>query len=213
MELIGAGLSRTGTMSTQAALEQLGYPCYHMTEIARSEWHLKAWNAYLSGQSAMNWSALFEDFRASVDTPCCLYYREMMAAFPNAKVLLNLRDPEKWYESLVSLAAALDEFRPQSALHPQLAEFLKVTDIVGMKLTNGDFSRDNCIKAFHRHNAEVLEYVPGNRLLVFQVKDGWEPLCEFLGKEIPRAPFPHLNEGRNTIQKVVSENLLTGGAG
>lgn len=208
MEVIGAGLSRTGTMSTQAALQHLGYPCYHMAEVARSEAHLRAWGAYLSGQANMDWPDLFSRFLACVDTPCCFYYREMMEVFPNAKVLLNLRDPENWYDSLVSLAAALEEFRPQSEENPRLAAFLGVTDMVGLKLTNGDFSKENCIEAFHRHNDGVLQHVPSNRLLVFKVQDGWEPLCDFLGKDVPETPFPHLNEGRETIHQIVSENLL-----
>ncbi len=208
MEVIGAGLSRTGTMSTQAALQLLGYPCYHMAEVARSERHLGAWGSYLSGESNMDWSELFSSFLACVDTPCCLFYREMLKAFPDAKVLLNLRDPENWYDSLVSLAEALEEFRARSEENPKLAAFLDVTDMVGLRLTNGDFSKENCIEAFHRHNNDVQNHVPSSRLLVFKVQDGWEPLCEFLDKEIPETPFPHLNEGRETIHQIVSENLL-----
>lgn len=208
MKVIGAGLSRTGTMSTQAALEQLGYPCYHMSEVASSAKHLHAWEQCLSGQSEMVWSDLFADFLACVDTPCCLYFREIMAAFPDAKVLLNLRDPANWYDSLVALSTALEEFRSQANDHPNLAAFLHVTDMVGIKLTHGDFSRDNCIEAFHRHNNRVMQQVPANRLLVFHVKDGWEPLCEFLGEEVPDTPFPHLNEGRETIRQIVNDKLL-----
>lgn len=163
MQVIGAGLSRTGTMSTQAALRQLGYPCYHMSEVARSEKHLRAWGGYLSGKSSMDWPNLFSDFLACVDAPCCLYYREMMDAYPNAKVLLNLRDPDTWYASLVSLATALEDFRAQAEENPKLAAFLSVTDLVGLRLTNGDFSRKNCIDAFHRHNTGVTDYVPRGR--------------------------------------------------
>ena len=201
MEVIGAGLSRTGTMSTQAALEQLGYPCYHMAEVARSENHLHAWSAYLSGKSQMDWPDLFSRFLACVDTPCCLDYREIMDAFPKAKALLNLRDPDNWYDSLVSLAAALEEFRPKAEENSKLATFLGVTDMVGLRLTDGDFSKENCIDAFHRHNNSVLEHVPSSRLLVFRVQDGWEPLCDFLGKDVPDTPFPHLNDGRETIHR------------
>lgn len=208
MDIIGAGLSRTGTMSTQAALQILGYPCYHMSEVARSDQHIQAWQCFMSGVSTMNWAELLTKFKATVDTPCCLYYQEMMAAFPDAKVLLTLRDPDKWYDSLVSLSSALEEFRSDSSEHPRLAGFLEVADLVGMKLTRGDFSRENCIDAFHQHNADVQANVPAERLLVFQVEEGWQPLCEFLDKEIPAVAFPHLNEGKETIQSVVSDNLL-----
>lgn len=210
MQLLGAGMSRTGTMSTHAALERLGYPCYHMTEVARADGHLDAWNAYFSGQSEMDWPALFVNYAASVDTPCCLYYREMMSAFPDAKVLLNLRDPDKWYDSLVTLSTTLEEFRSQAEKSARLSKFFGITDHVGNMLTAGDLSRENCIKAFNAHNDAVQEYVPRDRLLVFRVQDGWEPLCEFLCQDIPDEPFPYLNEGRSTIQEFVNEALLSG---
>ena len=211
MDLIGAGLSRTGTMSTQAALERLGYPCYHMTEVGRARGHLDIWRAFLADQSEMDWANLIDlmqEYRACVDTPCCLFYAELMAAFPAARVLLNVRDADKWYDSLISLSSALEEFRPLTSIHPRLAKFFDVTDAVGMKLTNGDLSRDACIDAFHRHNEDVQSLVPSDQLLVFRVEDGWEPLCEFLGQKVPREPFPYLNEGRSTIHQFVRENLL-----
>ena len=208
MHVIGAGMSRTGTMSTRAALERLGFPCYHMTEVARADGHLDAWNAFLSGNSAMNWTNLFANYAATVDTPCCLYYRDMMEAFPSAKVLLNLREPVKWYESLVTLSTALEEFRPLAGKSKRLNEFLTLTDYVGSKLTNGDFSQKNCLRAFNAHNDAVQSYVPAERLLVFQVQDGWKPLCDFLEKDVPLEPFPHLNEGRETIHEFVNQSLL-----
>ena len=138
MQVIGAGMSRTGTMSTRAALELLGYPCYHMTETARAPGHLDAWNAFLSGNSAMNWANLLVDYEATVDTPCCLYYQDLVQAFPSAKVLLTLREPEAWYESLVVLSTTLEEFRPFVDQSKRLKQFLTLTDHVGSKLTNGD---------------------------------------------------------------------------
>ena len=208
MQVVGAGLSRTGTMSTHAALERLGFPCYHMTEVARASGHLEAWASYLSESASMDWSTLFQNYEATVDTPSCLFYREIMEAFPRAKVLLNLRDPAKWYESLVTLASTLEEFRPMAMESKRLGQFLSVTDAVGRILSAGDFSRENCVRKFNEHNDAVRESVPSDRLLVFRVEDGWEPLCEFLDRPVPAEPFPYLNEGRSTIQDFVRQVLL-----
>ncbi len=146
MQVIGAGMSRTGTMSTHAALERLGFRCYHMTEVARAGGHLEAWHRYLSGAGPMDWPILFQNYEATVDTPSCLFYREIMAAFPDARVVLTLRDPDKWYDSLVTLASALEEFRPMVLESRRLGQFLTITDEVGQRLTSGDFSREHCIK-------------------------------------------------------------------
>lgn len=210
MDVIGAGLSRTGTMSTRAALERLGFPCYHMTETPLAGGHLDAWLTYSTGQSAMDWESLFKNYRASVDLPGCLFYKQILEAFPAAKVLLNVRDPDKWYDSLIRLSTTLEEFRPFVSESASLEKFLRLSDILGAILTNGDFSRQNCLRSFEAHNAAVQEYVPEERLLVFRVQDGWEPLCQFLGQNIPEEPFPHLNEGDETIRAFVTETFSIG---
>ncbi len=192
----------------QAALQRLGYPCYHMTEVARAPGHLDAWNAFLSAQAPMDWQALFKQYSACVDTPACLYYEAILQAFPNAKVLLTLRDPDAWFDSLVSLSATLEEFRSTAVESPRLAHFLAVTDAVGVKLTQGDLSRENCIQAFNKHNRQVQDRIPDDRLLVFRVQQGWEPLCEFLQQDVPNEAFPHLNEGRSTIRDFIHQTLL-----
>ena len=207
MDVIGAGLSRTGTMSTRAALERLGYPCYHMTETPLVIGHLDAWLSYAAEQSVADWETLFENYKASVDLPGCLFYRQMLDVFPTAKVLLNLRDHDKWYDSLIRLSLTLEEFRPFVPDSAALEKFLRLSDILGGILTGGDFSRENCIRSFEVHNAVVQKVVPEDRLLVFRVQDGWEPLCRFLGQDIPDEPFPHLNEGSETIRAFMTETF------
>lgn len=210
MDVIGAGLSRTGTMSTRAALERLGFRCYHMTETPLAGGHLDAWLKYTTGQSAMDWESLFKNYRASVDLPGCLFYKQILEAFPAAKVVLNVRDPDKWYDSLIRLSTALEEYRPFVSDSASLEKFLRLSDVLGGILTKGDFSRKNCLMSFEAHNASVREHVPEERLLVFRVQDGWEPLCQFLGQNIPEEPFPHLNEGEDTIRAFVNETFSVG---
>src|SRR3990172_8497366 len=91
MQVIGAGFGRTGTMSMQAALEILGFRCYHMKEVSEHAGHLQAWHQFVAGRVPMDWQTLFKDFEATVDFPGCIYYRELLREFPNAKVVLTIR--------------------------------------------------------------------------------------------------------------------------
>jgi hypothetical protein len=201
MKVIGAGFMRTGTMSMQAALQLLGYPCYHMQEVLREPGHLEKWSDFVTGKDSMDWHSLFHNFEATVDTPACVYYRELMLAFPDAKVILTLRDPERWYQSFVTLRKTHDSLRPLSRWIPRLKKALHAADVLWNNMFNGCFERENCIRIFNEHNAAVQKFVPPERLLVFQVNEGWQPLCGFLDCEIPAGiSFPHLNEGDKTLK-------------
>ena len=108
LEVIGAGLGRTGTWSTKAALDQLGFPCYHMTEVIlnkENKSHLDFWHKVANSPpgSQQDWDQIFSKYTATVDNPSCCVWRELMAAYPNAKVLLTLhpRGPEAWYDSTI----------------------------------------------------------------------------------------------------------------
>lgn len=208
MKVIGAGFGRTGTMSMQAALETLGYRCYHMREVPEQPGHLKAWHEFVSGRASMDWKALFENYEATVDFPACVYYQELLREFPDAKVVLNVRDPEPWYNSFMTLMKTVDGFRIFRFI-PKARRFIAFSDLILGQVFNGSFERDHCIDVFNRHNQAVKESVPKDRLLVFRVQEGWEPLCEFLGCEVPEGvPFPHLNEGKETIVALARERVI-----
>ena len=208
MKVIGAGFGRTGTMSMQAALEILGCRCYHMKEVPQQPGHLKTWHEFVSGRAPMDWKTLFEDYEATVDFPACIYYRELLREFPDAKVVLNVRDPARWHASFLTLQQTTDRFRVFRFI-PRARRFLDFVDLLLGKVFNGSRDRDYCIDVFNRHNREVQERVPEDRLLVFRVQQGWEPLCEFLGCEVPTGiPFPHLNEGKETLEALAREHLF-----
>jgi hypothetical protein len=208
MQVIGAGFGRTGTMSMQAALELLGYRCYHMKEITEEPGHLHAWHAFVSGAAPMDWRALFKSYQATVDFPACVYYRELLQEFPNAKVVLSVRDPERWFQSFLSLQQTTDRFRVFRFV-PRARRFLNFVDLLLGKVFGYPRDHDTCINVFNRHNRQVQEFVPADRLLVFRVQEGWEPLCEFLGCDVPQGtPFPHLNEGRETLEALARERLF-----
>ena len=195
-------------MSMQAALELLGYRCYHMKEVTEHEGHLDAWHALVDEREEMNWPWLFKDFQATVDFPACTYYKELMAEYPDAKVVLTVRDSERWFDSFETLQSTTDSFRIFRFI-PRARRFLAFVDTLLPKVFGDPRDRARCMEVFEQHNREVQEYVPAERLLVFRVQDGWEPLCKFLGRDVPTgAAFPHLNEGKETLKQLARERLF-----
>lgn len=223
MRVIGAGLGRTGTKSLQAALEQLGFgPCYHMTEAVLHTEHVPTWMAATEGRS-VDWASFLRDYQATVDFPGCSFYKEMMVAFPDAKVLLSVRDPERWYQSCLETIHAIVTKWPMSwvgAYMPKVGPVHRLTSkLIWRNLFEGRFlDRDFALRRFREHNEEVIRHVPPERLLVFDVKQGWEPLCKFLGVPVPSTPFPHLNDaaefkGRIRTLQIVQTAALAALAG
>jgi hypothetical protein len=198
LDVVGAGFGRTGTMSLKLALEQLGLgPCYHMTEIVRNPSHARMWKMAESGQP-VDWRVLFARYRAAVDWPACHYYRELTEAFPAAKVILTTRDAGQWYESmtntLYSMKTAADERLAARQAMMSGAAPPPAENRIWAGVFSGRFAdRQYAIEVYQRHNAEVISCVPAGRLLVYQVSEGWAPLCEFLGVPVPGEPFPLIN--------------------
>jgi hypothetical protein len=199
LKVIGAGLGRTGTLSLKAALEGLGFArCYHMTEVFAHPGHARVWDAAARGE-AVDWEALFEGYQATVDWPGCNFYREFLRLYPEAKVVLTVRDPGRWYDSARQTIYHARHAFPAwvTPLLPRLRHLMPMLDrLIWEGVFGGRFGdRDQAIGVFERHNEEVMRTVPADRLLVYEVKDGWGPLCEFLGVPVPEdRPFPHLND-------------------
>ena len=187
MKVIGAGLGRTGTMSLKVALEQLGFkPCYHMVEVFQNN-RMDQWNALVAADKP-DWDKVFEGYEATVDWPACNYYRELMVKYPDAKVILSLRAPESWFASTqATIFRTLDQ--AGGADGPMRFAHKLVTQIVGPDLHD----HDALIAAFDRWNADVKATVPKEKLLVFEAKQGWQPLCDFLGVSVPATPYPETN--------------------
>jgi nitrate reductase NapE component len=212
LRIIGAGLGRTGTLSLHAALERLGYaPCEHMTNCFAHPERFALWLEAARHKRAgepIDWRPLFEGYRATVDWPGAFFWRELVAAHPEAKVILTVRDPERWYDSTRTTIYAASEARTATPrarlvsgfiawLDPRAGRgFRTVQETVWDGTMRGKFlDRDEALQIFDAHNREVQETVPADRLLVFDVKQGWEPLCAFLGLRAPAGePFPHVND-------------------
>lgn len=191
MQLIGAGFGRTGTLSLKQAIELIGAgPCYHMQEVARHQ-HAAQWHAAAKGE-AQPWDEVFASFHATVDWPACTFWRELSAYYPSAKVLLSLRDPERWYESVNNtIYQAMTQAPSEGPMAEQLA---MVRCLILEKTFDGRFEdRAHAIGVFERHNEAVQQAIPADHLLVYEVGSGWEPLCSFLDRPIPSQDFPHVN--------------------
>jgi hypothetical protein len=211
LRVIGAGFGRTGTKSLQAALEELGFaPCYHMTTLFRRPWDAKIWRAATAGES-VDWQAFLGGYGATVDWPGCTFYQELMVAFPEAKVLLNVREPDKWYASAAATIYGATGDIPSFARRfvPLMDNLLTMIDELIWQGTfhNRFADRDHAIAVFNAHNAAVQRTVPPARLLVYNVKEGWEPLCRFLEVPVPDKPFPHLNDAAE-FQRLMSRRRL-----
>jgi len=207
LSVIGAGMGRTGTMSLKVALEMLGFaPCCHLSTIVQTPSLWSVWGDIIDGKSR-DWDSVFGTFKAAVDAPAWFYYRELAAFYPDAKIILTVRDASKWFESTQEtvMSDAMGEMLKNAP--PPLYKIVHSTALrsAGDKM----HERDHVIGWFERHNAEVTHVIPRERLLVYEVAQGWAPLCQFLNVPVPKEPFPRVNE-RAQITAMVSARSAAG---
>ena len=190
LKLIGAAFPRTGTMSVKKALESLGFgKCYHMHEVFLNPDHIPIWDATCN-DTMPDWRKLMAGYTATLDTPTCHYWKELTLCFPEAKVLLLRRDPESWYESMYSTTYQAI-MGPKGKIDPALK---MIRRLFLEKYMMGRFEDKNfAISTYRQYCDNVIAEVPGDQLLVYEVAQGWTPLCNFLGYHIPRDPFPKKN--------------------
>ena len=213
IQVIGAGLGRTGTLSLKAALEELGFAkCYHPLEVLASMDQARTWDAAARGEP-VDWDRLFDGYRATVDLPGCVFYRELMEKYPEAKVILTVRDPERWYDSVRQTIHLLGDTFPKWTvllLSPRMRVFQRMLDRLRDRMFRGRFEdRAFAIDVFNRHNEQVRRDVPADRLLVYEISHGWGPLCAFLEVPVPEGkPFPHLNDAAAFRAKINRDALV-----
>ena len=198
MRVIGSGFGRTGTTSMKAALELLGFGrCYHMQEVFKRPSHARAWGQWRPGHRP-DLDRLFANFGAAVDFPAALVYDHLLERFPDAKVVHTVRDPDRWYESTAeTIYRARDVFRSAPLRYvPQIRDLYQMLDVVIWDgLFDGRFEdRDHAIDVYEQWTNHVTSTVPADRLLIFDVADGWEPLCRFLEVPVPGCSFPRVND-------------------
>lgn len=215
MKVIGAGLPRTATLTQKVALEMLGFgPCYHMVNVLSNLDLAPQWQAALEGSS--DWDEIFGTSQATVDWPGAFFYRDLIDAYPDAKVLLSVRDGEAWERSMGETIWGL--FYGEMVMHdlsvawsrvdPKWASY--ITLMKSMWRKSGLLGSENdgpgtgaMAKAMERYNEEVKSTVPADRLLVWSPADGWGPLCEFLEVPVPSVPVPHLNDSAQFGDRII----------
>ncbi len=217
LQIIGAGFGRTGTLSVYTALNQLGFPCYHMyevQEIKENKSHVDFWLKVANAEpgTQQDWEQVFSKYTAAVDNPTCCVWRELLAAYPDAKVLLTIHPggAQAWYESTMSTIYPMVyiwQFKVLEFVTPFARKLGgMIRKLVWQRLHKGTMNdRDKAIDLYHQHIADVKAAVPADRLLIFSSDQGWKPLCEFLGVPVPESEFPNVNDRaafKNKIKKL-----------
>ncbi|CAK4029958.1 Hypothetical predicted protein [Lecanosticta acicola] len=191
------------------ALNTLGYTPYHFKEVKKNiqDRHLFCWREaliaklYGSGKpyGKADFDKLLQHYDAVTDAPAVNFSEELIAAYPDAKVILTKRDPNKWLASILRSYHAVIEskvFRVAAAMDPGFSMLEEVLRLVLCHWTGGDWrNRDKLIEGYHAHNELIRDIVPPENLLEWAPEDGWEPICKFLEKPIPEEPFPHSHKG------------------
>lgn len=195
LKVIGAGLGRTGTHSLKLALNQLGLgPCHHMEAVIQAmPQQVPLWVAAIKGRP--DWAAIFQGFNSAVDWPTASFYAALATEYPAAKFVLTHRDPQSWADSFGETIYKLLQERHKMTMPPPVQEWLDMAQgVIALTGIGEGLGRDQLIALFLAHNAAVKAAIPPDRLLVWQVKEGWGPLCTFLGVAAPADPFPRSND-------------------
>ena len=209
----------------KAALEELGFgPSYTLSEVFRNRGHVEVWEAARRGEG-VDWEGFLAGYEVAVDWPACSFYEELMEAFPEAPVILTVRDPAPWYESTRSTIYELRRlttgplpvraaFALAGLFAPGVVGTVRLADrLVWEGTFDGRFEdRAYAMGLFERRNEAVRQRVPPGRLLIFDVREGWAPLCDFLGVEVPDETFPRLNEAREMRRRLLGLVALSAAA-
>lgn len=201
LQVIGAGVGRTGTYSLKLAINQLGLgPCHHMEEVLfNMSSQTPLWSSAVDGHA--DWEAIYRGYPSAVDWPTAGFFRELLQAYPSAKFVLTHRNPETWVESFSATIYKLLEAKDQTP--PEMHDWLRMAGAVIAKTGfPSGLSRDELTERFVAHNEAVKATIPPDQLLIFEVKEGWKPLCAFLGVPAPDGPFPRTNDRAEFWDKV-----------
>jgi hypothetical protein len=207
LEILGAGFGRTGTSSLKLALEHLGFgPCHHMHEVRDNPHLLPPWQDFVAGKP-LDFERAFAGYQSQVDWPGARVWRETAAYYPKAKMILTVRDPDEWFDSVQqTIAPFLASRGKNNNAHADaiatMGHALIDEAIFDQRLSD----RKHATKVFKAHVAEVQATIPASRLLTFDVREGWGPLCAFLGVPVPAISFPKLNSSKQFVESWDASN-------
>ena len=195
LKIIGSGFGRTGTRSLKDALEHLGFaPCHHMYEVMANPPQVAFWKDRAAG-GAPDWARAFDGYSAQVDWPGAHVWEDLLRTFPDARIIHSHRDPDVWWASFSKTIGKLMNVHGGMDLPPHVQEMLTACERMIMLETFGSMTPDAATAkaAYTKRLEEVRARAPADRLLVYDIAEGWDPLCRFLGVARPDAPFPHRN--------------------
>ncbi len=206
LQVIGTGLGRTGTYSLKLALEHIGFgKCFHMLELFQKPEEIRHFKRAERGLG-VNWKSVFSSYRSVVDYPAARYYKQITDSFPDAKIIHSYRDPDEWYNSAMqtifwvnrmplSMIAKFGMYFPfRKEIRRRLPVLMYNRKLMHLEFGKDLFNRQEVISRYNMHTENVLKQFSDDRILLFNAKDGWEPLCRFLNVELPEVPFPHFNK-------------------
>jgi hypothetical protein len=193
LSIIGVGFGRTGTTSLNMALEQLGFgPCHQMEEVFSNPQQLPKWETAVAGRS-VDWDDVYAGYNSTVDWPGALFWEELADTYPAAKIILTTRPTESWWHSFSNTIMKAWEIIPEMPKgHPRNVALLGKYVVLD-KTFGGTIEKQAVTSIYDGHIQKVLSSFTGDRLLQFDVRDGWAPLCKFLNKPIPDGDFPKTN--------------------
>ncbi|SAM02559.1 hypothetical protein [Absidia glauca] len=200
LEIIGAGFGRTGTLSLHHALEKLGYPTHHMIMVKNDpDQDVGVWNrAYDNPETHEDeWEKVYGKYRAAIDWPTAAFYEELSQCYPEAKVILTVRSPESWFKSMhkTSFPILLSDTTGFSQNTIDAFDMSRHVILEGLMEKDLEKIYDEAFmcRYFEEHIEKVKRTIPADRLLIYEIGSGWEPLCKFLGKDVPNEPYPSTN--------------------
>lgn len=199
VQVIGAGLPRTGTMSLKVAAERLtGGRCYHMHETFLHPEHPALWCRVLEGETEVL-DEILEGYECAVDWPMAAVWREAFDRYPDAKVLLSQRsNAATWWRSADRTVWAVLRDRRAKASD----EWWRMHELLQERFAEQWDDAETAMAAYDQHVTAVRESVPSSRLVEYVPGDGWKPLCRALGVDVPEEPFPHLNSSKEFIERL-----------
>jgi Sulfotransferase domain len=218
MKVIGAGLPRTGTLSQKVALEMLGFgPCYHMVNVLTDLPLARQWEQAMDGDA--DWDEIFGEHESTVDWPGAFFYRELADAYPDAKMILSTRDPEAWeksmrdtiWDTLNGQSHAAHISKARELVDPDWQNYIRTMSRMWAAqgiFSGGELRPGQLGEAISRYQEQVQRNIPEDRLLVWSVTEGWEPLCRFLEVDVPDAQFPRLNDSKMYKDRIVDASLV-----
>lgn len=211
LHVIGAGLPRTGTLSLKAALEILGFgPCHHMYDLVEKTDRIVEFTRAYDGEK-MDFRKLMQGYRSTVDSPTTDFYKELHQVYPQARIILTVRDSnEKWFESFQNtIGCIVSSNFYDFAIY--FLRYLRSHNILVAKMLKKWNKQYGSIGPLthDQHNKQVINENKADEILVYNIKNGWPPLCKFFDVDIPRnIPFPNINDTKAFNRRIMLVQIV-----